>query len=243
MTNSFQVHPDLEELMNGWVGEFIFRYFNRVKIFGIENIPKGGAILAPNHPSILDPAMLMLSTYRSCNRFIQFIAWAGLLEKDAYKSTLQKANVIPINPPGATGSEEIKKAYPLSKTNKMVNDALKSGRLVGLFPEGTNHLFWDGNTLYPIQKGVLLWAAMSGCPIIPVGIRNTHLICPLIANIDLQKFNFQTWIFAPILFPATVEIHYGEPIYISKEELKDDSKSNEKLRELISSIKELGNLS
>jgi hypothetical protein len=65
----------------------------------------------------------------------------------------------------------------------------------------------------------------------------------LVANIDLQKFNFQTWIFAPILFPATVEIHYGKPIYISKEELKEESKSGEKLKELISSIKELGNLS
>jgi 1-acyl-sn-glycerol-3-phosphate acyltransferase len=243
MKDSFQIHSDLIELMDGWLGEFLFNYFNRVQVFGKKNIPSSGAILAPNHPSILDPLMLMLSTYKSTNRFIRFVAWAGLLEKEPYKEVLKKANVIPINPPGATGSNEIKKAYPISKTNKMVNESLKNGELVGIFPEGTNHLFWDGSSLYPIQKGVLLWAAMSGCPIIPVGIRNTHLIWPLIANIDLQKFNFQTWIFAPVVFPVTVEIHFGKPIYITKEELKDSIISTEKLNELIGSIKQLGNLS
>ncbi len=242
MKNDFTIDTELLSLLDGWVGEFIFKYFSRVKVIGKENIPIGGGLLAPNHPSILDPPLLFLSTYKTTGRFIRFVAWAGLLEKKGYGDVLRKANVIPVNPPGATGSEEIKKAYPLSKTNKMVIESLKGNELVGVFPEGTNHLFWDGNTLYPIQKGILLWSAMSEKPIIPVGIRNTHLIWPMLANIDLQKLNFQSWVMAPMIFPVTVEIHYGKPIYVTKDDLKDDAKSKFKLSEIIVSIKELGNL-
>jgi len=83
---------------------------------------------------------------------------------------------------------------------------------------------------------------MSEKPIIPVGIRNSHLIWPMLANIDLQKFNFQTWIMAPIIFPVTIEIHYGKPIFVTREDLKDDQKSRFKLSEIIISLKELGNL-
>jgi 1-acyl-sn-glycerol-3-phosphate acyltransferase len=242
MDTKFNIDNDLLSLLDGWLGEFIFKYFSRVKVFGKENIPSGGALLAPNHPSILDPPLLFLSTYKSTGRLIRYVAWAGLLEKKGYGDVLRKANVIPVNPPGATGSEEIKKAYPISKTNKMVNESLRNDELVGVFPEGTNHLFWDGNTLYPIQKGILLWSAMSEKPIIPVGIRNSHLIWPMLANIDLQKFNFQTWIMAPLLFPVTIEIHYGKPIFVTREDLKDDQKSKFKLTEIIISLKELGNL-
>ena len=237
------LNPRLIELMDGWAGEFIYRLFNRIKVSGTENIPSGGAILSPNHPSILDPPLLMLTTYKNTSRLIRFVAWAGLLEKPGYGEVLRSANVIPVNPPGATGSDEIKKLYPISKTNKIVIEALKSGELVGIFPEGTNHLFWDGRTLYPIQKGILLWAAMSGYPIVPVGIRNTHLIWPMLANIDIQKFNFQSWIMAPMIFPVTVEIHYGKPIYVTKEDLKDEIKSNHKLEEIKYAIKDLGDLS
>jgi hypothetical protein len=64
----------------------------------------------------------------------------------------------------------------------------------------------------------------------------------MLANIDLQKFNFQTWIMAPIIFPVTIEIHYGKPIFVTREDLKDDQKSRFKLSEIIISMKELGNL-
>jgi len=242
MSEQFKIDNELLSLVDGWPGEFIFKYFSRIKIFGKENIPIGGGLLAPNHPSILDPPLLFLSTYKSIGRQIRYVAWAGLLEKKGYGDILRKANVIPVNPPGATGSEEIKKAYPISKTNKMVNESLRNNELVGVFPEGTNHLFWDGNTLYPIQKGILLWSAMSEKPIIPVGIRNSHLIWPMLANIDLQKINFQSWIMAPLILPVTIEIHYGNPIYVTREDLKDEQRSKFKLSKIIISLKELGNL-
>jgi 1-acyl-sn-glycerol-3-phosphate acyltransferase len=242
MKDKFTISPRLLNLIEGPIGEFIYRYFNRVEVYGQENLPKTGAILAPNHPSIMDPPLLFLSTYKSIGRMIQFVAWAGLLEKEPFASVLKESNVIPVNPPGATGSDEIKKAYPISKTNKMVNESLKNGELVCVFPEGNNHLVWDGNTLYPLQKGVFLWAALSGSPLIPVGIRNTQYIWPMLANIDIQKINFQMWLMAPIVLPVPIEIHFGKPIYVDRDTLK----SNEKLLKLEekfeSDIKTLGNL-
>lgn len=237
-----QISPKLKEILDGWPGEFIYKIFCRVKTFGLENLPSGGAILAPNHPSILDPPLLFLSTYKATGKYIRFVAWAGLLEKPGYGDVLRAADVIPVNPPGATGSEEIKKAYPISKTNKMVQDSLKMGEWIGVFPEGNNHLFWDGATLYPIQKGILLWAALSGKPIVPIGIRNTHLIWPMLANIDLKELNYQSWIMAPVLIPATVEIHYGKPIPVPRDTLKDEAKTKQTLDAIVHSIKDLGEL-
>lgn len=242
MMSPIQISPRLRSLVDGWIGDFLMNTFLRIRVFGEENLPRDGAILAPNHPSILDPPLLLLSIYKKTGRFLRFVAWAGLLEKPVYGDILREADVIPVNPPGATGSEEIKKAYPISKTNKMVMESLEMGEWIGVFPEGTNHLFWDGASLYPIQKGILLWAALSKKPIIPIGLRNTHLIWPMLANIDLKEYNFQTWVMAPIVLPVQVEVHIGKPIFVSKEELKDSVKSDKKIEEITLALKDLGNL-
>ncbi|MCB1141236.1 MAG: 1-acyl-sn-glycerol-3-phosphate acyltransferase [Leptospiraceae bacterium] len=242
MKEQFQVESWLLDLIESPIGEFIYKYFCRVSVTGIENVPSGGALITPNHPSIMDPSMLFLSTFKKAGRQIRFVAWAGLLEKEPYSKVLKAANVIPVNPPGATGSEEIKKAYPIMKTNKMVIESLKAGDWVGVFPEGTNHLVWDGNTLYPLQRGILIWSAMSGVPIIPVGLKNTQFIWPMLANIDLKDLNFQFWLNLPLLLPVKVEINFGKPIYVDRTVLKDPNRMDESLREIENSIRSLADL-
>ncbi|MCB1159064.1 MAG: 1-acyl-sn-glycerol-3-phosphate acyltransferase [Leptospiraceae bacterium] len=238
MDNSFS----LSDLLQSPFGKFILHIYNRVNITGKENVPEGAAILAPNHPSLLDPAMLLLATENTFGKVIRFVAWAGMLDKPVYSDILKFANTIPLNPPGATASEETKKKYPLSKTNRMILEELKQGGFVGIFPEGRNHLLWDADKLYPLQSGALTWSALSGVPIIPVGIKNTQQAWPLLANIELQKLNFQAWIPFPAILPFQIEINYGKPMYVSKEELKDKKLLELKTEELANSLRELAGL-
>ena len=50
---------------------------------------------------------------------------------------------------------------------------LKEGRVLGLFPEGTRSKTGE---LKKAEAGVALIAAMTGAPIVPVAILNTHRI-------------------------------------------------------------------
>ena len=135
--------------------QVIFRLFFyivfRTRVYGRENIPAEGAvILAANHASNIDPP-LMASLI---DRPVSYMAKVELFENPIFGAAIRR---------GASDRGAIKAAVTV----------LKEGRVLGLFPEGTRSKTGE---LKKAEAGVALIAAMTGAPIVPVAILNTHRI-------------------------------------------------------------------
>jgi 1-acyl-sn-glycerol-3-phosphate acyltransferase len=95
----------------------------RVKVIGKENFPKnGGVLLCTNHIDNLDPPVVGMT----CPRPVHFMAKQELFEAPILKSVLPKVNAFPVKR-GMSDRQALRNALSI----------LKSGNVVGLFPEGT----------------------------------------------------------------------------------------------------------
>jgi 1-acyl-sn-glycerol-3-phosphate acyltransferase len=155
----------------------------RPKVSGLEHIPReGGAIIAANHVSFLDPLLLPLVVPR---RRVMFLTKVKYIDKPLLRWVLTGAGVIPVatDDPRAVGQ---------SVTAAV--EVVRSGRLVGIFPEGTRSP--DGR-LQRGKTGVARVALESGAPVIPVGIIGTDLAFPRGARLPR---------------PRSVRIAFGPPL-------------------------------
>ncbi len=135
----------------------IGRVFFRVRYEGIENVPTtGGAILAPNHVSFLDPMLIACRVERP----MVFIAHELFFAKRFLGTWLRQAGGFPV----ASGGES-------TGAIREVLRELKAGRLLGMFPEGMRS--WDGNLL-PAMAGVGLLVAATDVPVIPVHVDGAY---------------------------------------------------------------------
>lgn len=137
----------------------IFYVIFRTRVFGRENIPKeGAAILAANHASNADPP-LMASLI---DRPVSYMAKIELFENPIFGGIIRRCHAFPVKR-GASDRGAIKTAVQV----------LKEGRILGLFPEGTRSKTGD---LQKPEAGLALLAAMTGAPVVPVAILNSHRI-------------------------------------------------------------------
>jgi len=143
------------------VGHLI-RAFLRLRFEGLENIPdQGGAILAPNHVSVLDPIALALGPSRR-GRTVRFLAGAEFFGqgKHIVAFGLRRFRQIPVRRGMADWG-----------ALREVAGVIRSGALAGIFPEGR---MGDGPELLPGQKGLARVALVAGVPVIPVAISGTN---------------------------------------------------------------------
>ncbi len=112
----------------------IFYPLYGIKVIGKENFPKeGGVLLCTNHIDNLDPPVVGIT----CPRTVNFVAKEELFEAPILKTVLPSVKAFPIKR-GMSDRQALRKALSL----------LKSGEVVGLFPEGTRSK--DGH----LQKGL-----------------------------------------------------------------------------------------
>ncbi len=135
----------------------------RWTIEGVEHIPTAGAvILASNHTSYLDPLALgYVATKRG--RRTRFLTKDELFEKPALGSILTRCGMIPVSRGSSAAAGSLIAA----------EEALRAGRCVTVFPEGTISL-----DLEPMvgKTGTARLAAATGVPIVPVGLWGLHRI-------------------------------------------------------------------
>lgn len=137
----------------------IFYIIFRTRVYGQENIPAEGAvILAANHASNIDPP-LMASLI---DRPVSYMAKIELFENPIFGAAIRRCHAFSVKR-GASDRGAIKAAV----------NVLKEGRILGLFPEGTRSKTGE---LQKAEAGVALIAAMTGAPIVPVAILNSHRI-------------------------------------------------------------------
>jgi 1-acyl-sn-glycerol-3-phosphate acyltransferase len=130
----------------------------RTRYLGTENVPQGGAILAGNHVSYLDPVLLWTGSPRPAH----FVAKAELWESKFLSWVLDRVWVFPVRR-GTADREMITTATSL----------LENGELIGMFPEGTRSHSADPNVLGEAHGGVSFIALRANVPIVPVRISGT----------------------------------------------------------------------
>ena len=137
----------------------IFYTLFRTRVYGRENIPAEGAvILAANHASNIDPPLMASLIERP----VSYMAKIELFENPIFGAAIRRCHAFPVKR-GESDRGAIKAAVTV----------LKEGRVLGLFPEGTRS---KTGQLQKAEAGVALIAAMTGAPIVPVAILNTHRI-------------------------------------------------------------------
>lgn len=101
----------------------ILKPLYRIKVIGQENFPKEqGVLLCTNHIDNLDPPVVGLTAPRP----VHFMAKEELFQLPVLKSVLPNVNAFPVKR-GLSDRQAIRKAIEL----------LRSGQVVGMFPEGT----------------------------------------------------------------------------------------------------------
>ncbi len=126
--------------------------YSRFTQTGLHNLPpQGPAIVAANHPSDLDPALVGASFPRT----LRFMAAEKEWDRPFVGRCIRRLGAFRVRR-GAVDREALRVAL----------DLLAQGEVVALFPEGDNYA--DGPR--PFESGVGYLAAKSGAPVIPCAI-------------------------------------------------------------------------
>ena len=133
---------------------FLGKILYRIDITGQENIPDdGNVIIVANHKSFLDPVFMMIAVR---DRRIIPVAKKELFDVPVLKGILKKLEVIPID-----------RANPGLSTIREILKQIKSGRILGIFPEGTRSTM---DKFLPAKPGVGLFATKTKAQIVPMSI-------------------------------------------------------------------------
>ena len=126
----------------------------QVRVEGLDAIPsQGGAVVAGNHASVLDGILLLAVSPRP----VRFLVAEDMYEHPFLKPFFRAMGCIPVLRRNAHNGGAL----------RMAVEALETGELIGIFPEGTIH---RGGSLQQIRQGVALLALKTGLPVVPLGI-------------------------------------------------------------------------
>ena len=135
------------------VSFFVHMVF-RVKVNGIENIPKDGSvIICANHLSAWDPVVLQVAVKRR----IYYMAKVELFKVFFVGFILKRIKAIPVK----RDSSDIAAIKNCLKT-------LKNGDILGIFPTGQREMVKGEGE---VKAGVGLIAGKTQAPVIPVHIK------------------------------------------------------------------------
>src|SRR4051795_12371250 len=169
----------IEGLIDRTAVEFLYRYWFRVEVEGIDNVPSdGGALLVSNHAGALPPDASMIAKaikeehsrprplYLTMEHF--FKGYPG------FSMLLPKIGAVPAHP---------------SNVHRLLYD---EQQLVLVFPEGrkgTEKLYKDRYRLRRFGRGGFVEAAMRArAPIVPIAVVGAEEAAPVFAQVKpLQR--------------------------------------------------------
>lgn len=147
--------------VRGTVGRLLLALY-RVRFIDSDRVPTGGAILAANHMSYLDPALMWCGSTRPAH----FMAKTELWEIRPLGWALDQFWAFPVDRSGAD-------RHAIATGTRL----LQQGELVGVFPEGTRKRE-NPDELGEAQGGAAFMAIRAGVPVVPVGFVGTDQAWP-----------------------------------------------------------------
>jgi 1-acyl-sn-glycerol-3-phosphate acyltransferase len=205
----------VEGLLDATLYEFLYHYWFRCEVTGIENVPStGGALLVSNHAGALPPDAAMIAKAikeehprpRPLHLTVEhfFKGYPGLA------MLVNKIGGVPAHP---------------ANVHRLLDD---EQQLVLVFPEGrkgSEKLYKDRYRLRRFGRGGFVEAAMRArTPIVPVAVMGAEEAMPIFAHIaPLQRLTRLIYFPVTPLFPhlgllgvsylpAKFRIHFLEPI-------------------------------
>ena len=222
----------------------LYRFYFRVKTYGIENAPRGAGLLIANHSGQVgyDGMMLAMSMLldadppRLCRGMGEFFFWK--------------------NPFLGIAASRI---GTLVGTPENCVAMLDDGECVMVFPEGARGANKPFRKRYQLQRfgtGFMRLALETGVPIVPVGIVGAEEQQPGLANLEglgrkLGLPSFPLTVTAPwfgplgmaFALPVRYHIHFGEPIHFEGDPGDEDEVIEERVgvvKQAISALLERG---
>ncbi len=200
--------------------DFYYRYWFRVDVRGIENVPaEGGALLVANHSGALPPdAPMVMRAIQNEHPHPRPLYMLGEHWFKGYPMVGMLANKL-----------GLVAAHP-ANARRLLRD---EQRLVIVFPEGqkgTRKVLWQRYRLRRFGRGGFVRTAiLSGVPIVPVAVVGAEEAMPIFAHLPfLQRLT--GLIYFPInhafphfglaaalmYLPAKFRIHFLEPVDMSQ---------------------------
>lgn len=132
------------------------RWMWKVTSEGKENIPDEGCIIICNHTSFADVLVLEVAQERQ----VFFMGKKELFKIPGLKQLISGLGAFPVNRGGAD----------IGSIKRTISE-IQSGRMVGIFPQGTRLPKVDPRTT-EVKGGVAMIAHRAGCKIVPAFIDN-----------------------------------------------------------------------
>lgn len=202
--------------VRAYISAGMFFYFRRIKVFGIENIPKNKPVLLlSNHQNALLDALLIAT---KSNRYSYFLTRAGVFQKPFVAKLLKSLQMLPVY--------RVRDGWGNLSNNNAIfetcSELLNKKECVVIFPEGNHNLM---RRVRPLSKGFTRI------------VLNTFEKHP---NIDLQLLpvglNYQD----AVKFPDSTAIYFGKTIeaknYISGDKNNDVVSLKSKIQSEISQL-------
>lgn len=152
--------PNLTYFFAHTVVKAFFRVFYGLRILGIANIYKGGALIAPNHTSYYDPPLIGVSWPEE----VHFLAYSRLFKNKIFGYLIKKLNAHPIY----SSVRDV-------ETFKLIKQILKKNKKIVLFPEGE---MVSTGCLGSFKTGLASLALRTRVPIIPAYIEGAFEVWP-----------------------------------------------------------------
>ncbi len=182
----------------------------RFDVEGVENLPvRGGAVLAWNHHSYLDPGVVGWGPYRRLGRPVRFLAKEELFDKPGLGWILQSSGQIPVARASRSGRRE---AFEAAVTK------LRAGELVAVAPEET---ISESFELLPYTTGAVRMAQQAEVPIVPTVAWGAHRVATKGHRVRL-------------LFGLPVLVRFGRPRRVPPDD--DPKTATERLRETMAEM-------
>jgi 1-acyl-sn-glycerol-3-phosphate acyltransferase len=216
----------VEGLMDRLVYDFMYRYWFRVEVEGIENVPaSGGAMLVSNHAGALPPDAAMIAKAikeeHAHPRAVHITVEHFFKGYPGFSMLVSKLGCVAAHP---------------ANVHRLLYD---EGELVLVFPEGrkgTEKLYKNRYRLRRFGRGGFVEAAMRArVPIVPVCVVGAEEAAPIFAHLTpLQKLT--GLLYAPLTptfphfgllgmlgyLPAKFKIRFLDPIPFDEPGLEED---------------------
>ncbi|MCU0419461.1 MAG: 1-acyl-sn-glycerol-3-phosphate acyltransferase [Cyclobacteriaceae bacterium] len=192
-------------LLRTYVRLGLFFFYRKMIVRGVDHLPQGPILFAPNHQNAFMDALLVVCTN---HRFTHFLARADIFKKRLVRGLLSTLNLLPVY--------RLRDGFENLPRNQQTFDTTSKlfarGHSLILFPEG-NH--GAQRRVRPLSKGFtrLVFDFLRKHP-----TQTLHIV-PVGLNYEAHR-----------QFRSAVSIWYGRPIAVTAEALLNETAEAQRLR-------------
>jgi len=209
-------------------GSWLYRYYFRCQVFGVQNLPQGRCLLIANHSGQLPYDGMM-------------IALAAFFDGEPPRAVRSMVDRFVPNTPFV--SPTLARLGQVLGTPQNCERLLKDEQAILVFPEGVaglNKLYRDRYRLQRFGHGFMRLALKMNAPIVPVAVIGAEEQAPSFANMRLlgRMFGLPALpltlapFFGAIPLPTRYRLHFGTPMFFDGDADDEEPAVAQKVREV-----------